>query len=250
MSFFNVRNINSDLTLDRAFYKLSNNLITTKVLTDEDVINVDGYPEVSVLGIPLALRFDEADYKAITEHTQREFKTLRFRLLHGLEEYNKANEEHRSLYLQSLEMAGYPRPAPKTGFAAMYPTRAELQKMIEEVFLESTSPLVEDIPRMKNYVKTKLLIESAGEKASDRIRALESMGKLSDLGMFAEKMEISVENKTTEEIRQELNDRLSKYMGKIDTVKPAVASKRQAMIIDLDKELGPDKPETDDGDDE
>ena len=96
---------------------------------------------------------------------------------------------------------------------------------------------------MKNYVKTKLLIESAGEKASDRIRAFESMGKLSDLGMFAEKMEISVENKTTEEIRQELNDRLSKYMGKIDTVKPAVASKRQAMIIDLDRELGLDKAE-------
>jgi hypothetical protein len=214
---------------------------------DEDIANVNGYPDVSVLGIPLALRFDEADYPAIIEHTQREFKTLRFQLLHGRVEYNKANEEHRSLYLQSLEMAGYPRPVPKTGFAAMYPTKADIQKMIEEVFLEGTSPLVEDIPRMKNYVKTKLLIETAGEKASDRIRALESMGKLSELGMFADKMEISVENKSTEEIRQELNDRLAKYMGKVDVLKPAIASKREAMIIDLDEELGLSKPKNQEG---
>lgn len=214
---------------------------------DMDIANVSGYPEVSVLGIPLALRFDEADYKAILEHTKREFKTLRFRLLHGLEEYDKTNEEHRSLYLQSLEMAGYPRPAPKTGIAALYPIKAEVQKWLGELLLEGNSPLVEDVPRMKNYVKTRLLIESAGEKASDRIRALESMGKLSDLGMFADKLEVSVENKSTEEIRQELNDRLAKYMGKVDLIKPAIASKREAMIIDLDQELGLSKPKNQEG---
>ena len=214
---------------------------------DMDIANVKGYPEVSVLGIPLALRFDEADYPAVIEHTHREFKTLRFQLLHGHVKYDKTNEEHRALYLQSLEMAGYPRPVPKTGIAAMHPTKEEVQKWITEIFLEGNSPLVEDVPRMKNYVKTRLLIESAGEKASDRIRALESMGKLSDLGMFADKMEISVENKSTEEIRQELNDRLAKYMGKADLIKPAIASKREAMIIDLDQELGLNKPKNQEG---
>lgn len=205
---------------------------------NEDIANVNGYPDVSVLGIPLALRFDEADYPAIVEHTKREYNTLRFKLLHSLTEYDKTNPEHKKLYLQSLEMAGYPRPVPKNGIAALYPIKEEVQKWLEEMLIGGNSPLVEDIPRMKNYVKTRLLIESNGDKASDRIRALESMGKLSDLGMFADKLEVSVENKSTEEIRQELNDRLSKYMGKVDTVKPAIASKREAMIIDLDQELG------------
>ena len=140
--------------------------------------------------------------------------------------------------MQALEEAGY-LPTKQGAF----PTKEAVKEFLENILVEATSDIVEDTPRMKNYVKTRLLIESAGDKASDRLRAVESMGKLSDLGMFAEKMEISVENKSTEEIRQELNDRLSKYMGKIDTVKPAVASKRQAMIIDLDRELGLDKAE-------
>ena len=43
MSFFRVRNINSDNTLQQSLYQLNNNLITTKVLTDADVSNGINY---------------------------------------------------------------------------------------------------------------------------------------------------------------------------------------------------------------
>ena len=102
--------------------------------------------------------------------------------------------------------------------------------------------MVEDSVKLRTYVKTRLIEESdptvLGEKASDRLKALDSLGRLSDLGMFADKLEISVNTKSSAELEEELAKKLSRYMGPVVPAESPIKQKRQAMVIDLDKELG------------
>lgn len=185
------------------------------------------------IGVPIQTSFSEDEAQYVLERTKLAFQTKQFQLINGLIPYDKTDPEHKELIRSALTQAGF-APQAKTKL----PTNEEVQRWIEDIFLNHTSELVEDTTRMRNYVKTRLFLESNGDKGSERIKALESLGKMSDLGMFSDRVEVSIENRSTAEIEQELNDRLAKYMGKAQLVSQPKKFNRQAMVIDLDKELG------------
>ena len=58
------------------------------------------------------------------------------------------------------------------------------------------------------------------------------------MGMFKESIEVNVNTKPTEELKQELVKKLSKYMGAAQVVENPVKQQRKQMIIDLNKALG------------
>jgi hypothetical protein len=61
------------------------------------------------------------------------------------------------------------------------------------------------------------------------------MGKVSEVGMFTERVEVNINNKTTEDLEAELVSTLAKYMGNAVTV----TDKNDPILgIDLDEELG------------
>jgi hypothetical protein len=67
--------------------------------------------------------------------------------------------------------------------------------------------VVRDAVQMRRVVTNKLLLEaSTAEKASERIKALELLGKISDVGLFAERSIVTIEHKTTEELQREFED--------------------------------------------
>ena len=72
-------------------------------------------------------------------------------------------------------------------------------------------------------------------KPSEQIKALEVLGKVSEIGLFTERIEININNKSTEELESELVETLSKYMGQ---AVPADSKKDTILDIDLDEELG------------
>jgi hypothetical protein len=71
-------------------------------------------------------------------------------------------------------------------------------------------------------------------KPSEQLKALELLGKVSEIGLFTERVEININNKSTEELEQELVNTLTKYMGQ------AVSVTKTDDILggDLDAELG------------
>jgi hypothetical protein len=101
-----------------------------------------------------------------------------------------------------------------------------------------SNTVIEDTAKLKTYVTTRLIEESDGEKAADRLRALESLGRLSTLGMYADKIEVSVTHRTTDQLKEELEKKLSRYMGEVERVETPAKKQRQSMVLDLDKELG------------
>lgn len=72
-------------------------------------------------------------------------------------------------------------------------------------------------------------------KPSEQIKALEVLGKVSEIGLFTERIEININNKSTEELETELVETLSKYMGQ---AVPANPKKDAILDVDLDEELG------------
>lgn len=73
--------------------------------------------------------------------------------------------------------------------------------------------VVRDARRLRNYVTNRLLVESENMDARIRMRALELLGKISDVGLFTERTEITINNRSTVELENTLKEKLRKLMN-------------------------------------
>ena len=70
------------------------------------------------------------------------------------------------------------------------------------------------------------------------MRALELLGKISDVGLFAEKSEVTVTHQSTEDLRNKLRGKLEKLVQPVEDIEDAVVLDGEP--IDLDEMLGPE----------
>jgi hypothetical protein len=95
------------------------------------------------------------------------------------------------------------------------PTELELQRPALVIKLESLLAkydelFIEDANQIRRYVTGKLIEESEeSARPSDRIKALELLGKISDVGLFAERHEVVIEHKGTTELENLLRAKLN-----------------------------------------
>jgi len=68
--------------------------------------------------------------------------------------------------------------------------------------------VVRDSERIRNLVTNKLIIESDHPDARIRLRAIEMLGKLSDVGAFTEKSIITHRDETSDNLKQQLKEQL------------------------------------------
>tara|TARA_B100001057_G_C22440848_1_gene791119 strand:+ start:109 stop:708 length:600 start_codon:yes stop_codon:yes gene_type:complete len=95
--------------------------------------------------------------------------------------------------------------------------------------------VVDDAADVRNFVTNKLILESDNPDPRIRIRALELLGKVGDVGLFTEKTEVTVTHQSTDELREQLREKLSKMVEVIDDAEYVDVSDDD---IDIDKELG------------
>lgn len=93
---------------------------------------------------------------------------------------------------------------------------------------------------MRHLVTNRLLEESRNPDPRIRIRALELLGKHSDVGLFSERSEVTVTHQTTDELKEKLRAKLQKLIQReqntID-ITPAEV-KLGEDVINVDQELG------------
>lgn len=88
--------------------------------------------------------------------------------------------------------------------------------------------------RLRTFVTNRLLEESENEDAKIRIRALELLGKIGDVGLFAEKIKVEVTHRRAEDVEAEILKRLDGYIdADFEEVKEP-----SLLDVDLDEELG------------
>jgi hypothetical protein len=93
-------------------------------------------------------------------------------------------------------------------------------------------------------VTNRLIEESQNPDPRIRIRALELLGKHSDVGLFSEKQEVTITHQTTDELKAKLRAKLQRLIKK-DDVEDAEPIEMGGEIIDVDAELGLTTSKTD-----
>lgn len=73
--------------------------------------------------------------------------------------------------------------------------------------------VVQEAVQLRRYVTNKLLEDTNLTDPRHRLRALELLGKISDVGLFSDKTEITVKNVTQEELEQQIRSKLFKILS-------------------------------------
>jgi hypothetical protein len=104
---------------------------------------------------------------------------------------------------------------------------------------EFGSAVVRHSVEIRHLVTNKLLLESENPDPRVRIRALELLGKISDVGLFTERSEVLITHQSTDDLRAKLREKFNK-LREIDmqNVQDVVAIENDT--IDINKELGLD----------
>tara|TARA_R100000781_G_scaffold30922_1_gene22507 strand:- start:459 stop:773 length:315 start_codon:yes stop_codon:yes gene_type:complete len=68
--------------------------------------------------------------------------------------------------------------------------------------------VAEHAAEIRNMVVNKLILETESPKDSTRMQALISLGKMTDVGLFTERKEITVTHQNSAELREKLREKL------------------------------------------
>ena len=97
--------------------------------------------------------------------------------------------------------------------------------------------------QVRHLVTNKLIEETENSDPRVRIRALELLGKISDVGLFAEKSEVTITHQTTDELKERLRSKLALLINPERQYATSVVLDGEA--IDINAELGLLEPSDD-----
>ena len=118
---------------------------------------------------------------------------------------------------------------------------------LKAILSEYDKAVVESAAQIRTFVTNKLLVETTSPDPRIRIKALELLGKISDVGLFTEKTEITMRHRPTEELEELLRQRLMKTVdAEPQYTAPPVLDPAQPMDLAVDDVFG----ESDDTDDD
>jgi hypothetical protein len=194
-------------------------------------------PELDV-PIPASLSPEEA--KTLHAKAQAAFNTVEFLEGMGLETPKPTESDKKEARSLFFETPGADLEVQTSGKALM------LKALLDEYDVE----VVRNAAQLRSYIRLKLLELSETGKEGTQLKALELLGKLSDVQAFSESIQVNVTHQTTEELRQTLAQKLSSYLHEVVDVesRPVLGpdqieenllkSAPAVQVIDLDEELG------------
>jgi hypothetical protein len=115
---------------------------------------------------------------------------------------------------------------------------------LEAILSEWDHEVLDAGRRLRNYVTNKLIMDSNDADPRVRIKVLELLGKLNNVGLFSDRVEVNVVNRSIDSIEQELAKTLELYMGKAEEIEIEKELPPSIGDIDLDEVLGEDESGT------
>ena len=106
--------------------------------------------------------------------------------------------------------------------------------MTNSILQEFGQSVADSAVQIRHMVTNKLVLETDNPDPRVRIRALELLGKISDVGLFAEKSEVTITHQSTEDLKNRLRSKLAKLVS--PEVDNAIIIDGEAM--DVESELG------------
>jgi hypothetical protein len=185
------------------------------------------------LGVPFPL---DTPYLDLKERTQYACNTAEELSKHGLvTEPTKADKDVAAKLV--LAYADNPSKTSKKvtpkKVATLTPATLLMANSILQEFGQS---VVESAMQIRHLVTNKLVLEAENPDPRVRIRALELLGKISDVGLFAEKSEVTITHQSTNDLRDRLRSKLAKLVNPIEEGEEDIIIDGEA--VNLDSELG------------
>ena len=109
--------------------------------------------------------------------------------------------------------------------------------MTNSILQEFGQSVVDSALQVRHLVTNKLLLESENADPRVRIRALELLGKISDVGLFAEKSEVTITHQSTDDLREKLRSKLEKLVNPVEEEEIEDAVVLDGEVLDVDAEL-------------
>lgn len=83
---------------------------------------------------------------------------------------------------------------------------------LKAVLDEYDKVVIQSAAQLRIYVTNRLIADSANPDPKVRLKCYELLGKISDVGLFTDKTEITLKHRPTEELEQLLRERLMKTL--------------------------------------
>ncbi len=191
------------------------------------------------LGVEFSPNMPPVDLKTRTKYAAKSALELE---IHGLN-LEPTKEDKDIAAKLSVAYAGDPEKTSKavTAKKAASLTPASLV-LTNNILKEFGQSVVQSATHIRHLVTNKLLLETENPDAKVRIRALELLGKMSDVSLFAEKSEITVTHQSTDDLRSKLREKLERLV-KVEDNRSKDSIVIDGESFDLDKELGLKKDE-------
>ena len=186
------------------------------------------------LGIEFSPNLPPVDLKTRTKHAAETAKELE---KHGLN-LEPTKEDKDTAAKLTVAYADDPETTSKkvTTKKASTLTPASLV-LTNNILKELGQAVVESATHIRHLVTNKLLLETENPDPKVRIRALELLGKMSDVSLFAEKSEVTVTHQSTDDLRERLRAKLNKLV-KVEDDRDKDPVIIDGESFDVDKELG------------
>ena len=117
-------------------------------------------------------------------------------------------------------------------------------KSVKSILDEYSLRVVDNAMQIRLLVTNKLILDSDSPDDRTRLRALEMLGKITDVGLFTEKSEVTINHRSTEDLVNSIRNKIHKLMHP-DNVTDVKAVEVNGEAIDVDAELGLDEKEDD-----
>ena len=190
------------------------------------------------LDVPPPFDWSADEIADIRERAARAFSTVEFLQANGLENIEVKESDRKDARAVFMDSPVVPPQAINTPAKALI-----LSALLNEYDVD----VVRNAQQLRNYIKLKYLeLSDSGDKRIE-LKALEMLGKLSDVGAFTERIDINITHRTTEELEADLAKKLSSYLSDIIDVDAKEAPPLNydplpqapaVQVINVDDELG------------
>lgn len=161
---------------------------------------------------PLPDDFDAEEPRTFAQQVKVAAATAKLLLEAGAEfNADKEAEKKAEQVFQAYTDPNKKTPPP-AGAKAVLNHPASVQHLVH-MLQEYDHDVVAEAKQLRRYVTNKLLEESGGVDSRQRMKALELLGKISDVGLFAEKTEVTIKNVSADDLEDQIKNKLLKLLG-------------------------------------
>lgn len=158
------------------------------------------------LDVPPPFDWSADEIADIRERAARAFSTVEFLQANGLANIEVKETDRKDARAVFMDSPAVPPESINTPAKALV-----LSALLNEYDVD----VVRNAQQLRNYIKLKYLELSDSGNPKVELKALEMLGKLSDVGAFTERIDINITHRTTEELEADLAKKLSSYLSDI-----------------------------------